>query len=132
MSYSKHTWENGETITAEKLNNIEQGIASKYYIVENAGTIAWDENEQQWVANGTASVTSLQLLDAVSNQQVPFITMTVIDKGGTTREELAYLAVEIVHNEGAGTAALLGTSIEDDTIPSSFVILEDGTIPMIN
>lgn len=28
MSYEKHTWETGETITAEKLNNIEDGIAS--------------------------------------------------------------------------------------------------------
>ena len=27
MSYEKHTWESGETITAEKLNHIEDGIA---------------------------------------------------------------------------------------------------------
>lgn len=27
MSYEKHTWETGETITAEKLNNLEDGIA---------------------------------------------------------------------------------------------------------
>lgn len=26
MSYEKHTWETGEVITAEKLNNIEDGI----------------------------------------------------------------------------------------------------------
>lgn len=26
MSYEKHTWETGEVITAEKLNNIENGI----------------------------------------------------------------------------------------------------------
>lgn len=28
MSYEKHTWETGETITAEKLNNLENGVAS--------------------------------------------------------------------------------------------------------
>lgn len=28
MSYEKQTWKNGETITAEKLNHIEDGIAS--------------------------------------------------------------------------------------------------------
>lgn len=28
MSYEKHTWQTGETITAEKLNNLEDGIAS--------------------------------------------------------------------------------------------------------
>lgn len=27
MSYEKHTWETGETITAEKLNNLEDGVA---------------------------------------------------------------------------------------------------------
>lgn len=29
MSYEKHTWETGETITAEKMNNLEDGVASK-------------------------------------------------------------------------------------------------------
>ena len=28
MSYNKHTWETGETITAEKLNNLEDGVAN--------------------------------------------------------------------------------------------------------
>ena len=28
MAYEKHTWETGETITAEKLNNLEDGVAS--------------------------------------------------------------------------------------------------------
>lgn len=28
MPYEKHTWETGETITAEKLNNLENGIVS--------------------------------------------------------------------------------------------------------
>lgn len=27
MAYTKHTWQSGETITAEALNNIENGIA---------------------------------------------------------------------------------------------------------
>ncbi len=27
MSYEKHTWQTGETITAEKLNNLENGLA---------------------------------------------------------------------------------------------------------
>lgn len=26
MSYTKHTWECGETITADKMNNLENGI----------------------------------------------------------------------------------------------------------
>ena len=29
MAYEKHTWSNGEVITADKMNNIEEGIDSK-------------------------------------------------------------------------------------------------------
>lgn len=28
MAYTKHTWQSGETITDEKLNNIEGGVAA--------------------------------------------------------------------------------------------------------
>ena len=38
MAYEKHTWETGETITAEKLNNLEDGVAS-------AGDGSGDSNE---------------------------------------------------------------------------------------
>lgn len=30
MAYEKHTWTTGETITAEKLNHIEEGIEGLY------------------------------------------------------------------------------------------------------
>ena len=43
MSYERHTWVTGETITAEKLNNLEEGISSGggAFIVEyNASTEA--------------------------------------------------------------------------------------------
>ena len=30
MAYEKHTWETGETITAELLNHIEDGVAELY------------------------------------------------------------------------------------------------------
>jgi len=126
MSYSKHTWENGETITAEKLNNIEQGIASKYYVVENAGTIAWNENEEQWVADEPASVTSLQLLDVVLNQQVALATMTIIDEEGTTREGVVYYASEVFNDGESGIIAILSPTEENGYI--GFGILEDGTI----
>lgn len=41
MSYEKTTWQNGDTITAEKLNNIEEGIEEAkdgvFYIYFNIG-----------------------------------------------------------------------------------------------
>lgn len=33
MSYTKHNWVNGEVITAEKLNHIEDGIANKTNVI---------------------------------------------------------------------------------------------------
>ncbi len=32
MTYSKNIWKNGDTITAEKLNNIEDGIADSMFV----------------------------------------------------------------------------------------------------
>ena len=42
MSYEKHTWETGETITAEKLNNLEDGVSgnnSDLFMLVNAETV---------------------------------------------------------------------------------------------
>ena len=41
MSYTKHVWQNGETITADKMNNIEDGInnfAILLTVTQNYGT----------------------------------------------------------------------------------------------
>lgn len=55
MSYNKTTWQNGDTITAEKLNNIEDGITSNNawiiemtfvkdgYDVYLSSTAQWDD-----------------------------------------------------------------------------------------
>lgn len=39
MSYSQHEWTNGETITAAKMNNIEEGIAEAAQ--SGGGGVAW-------------------------------------------------------------------------------------------
>lgn len=40
MAYSKTTWVNGDTITAEKLNNIEDGIAANDTAIANLVPVA--------------------------------------------------------------------------------------------
>lgn len=35
MAYEKHTWQTGETITAEKLNNLEDGVDSNNSSIVN-------------------------------------------------------------------------------------------------
>ena len=40
MSYTKYTWQNDETITAEKLNHMEDGIANAYNSGGTSGKVA--------------------------------------------------------------------------------------------
>lgn len=57
MSYEKHTWETGETITAEKLNNLEDGVASGgvgiFVVNDINGTLdaTWNQIYQEIIAN---------------------------------------------------------------------------------
>lgn len=54
MSYNKYTWQTGETITAEKLNNLEEGVQealegdSSVFYVDFATS-----DGQEWTANKT-------------------------------------------------------------------------------
>jgi len=43
MSYTKTTWVNGDVITAEKLNNMEDGITSNNTLIV---TYSYDENDE--------------------------------------------------------------------------------------
>lgn len=52
MAYNKHTWTTGETITAEKLNNIEGGVANagevlKLTFTESDGSMVCDHTWQE-------------------------------------------------------------------------------------
>lgn len=39
MAYNKKTWKDGDVITAEDLNNLEEGIAEAKEAAENSGTL---------------------------------------------------------------------------------------------
>ena len=61
MSYSSTTWQTGDIVTADKLNNIEQGITTLDTALNNkAGKTVATTN-----ANGLMSSTDKQHLDAV-------------------------------------------------------------------
>lgn len=62
MSYEKHTWETGETITADKLNNIENGIAK-------GGLIETIENERGLVLQASYN----DVISFVESGILPFI-----------------------------------------------------------
>ncbi len=63
MSYTKTTWSTGDTITAEKLNNIETGIKNN----DDNAKIFIVNLETQDMQNYTADRTFEQLLQAYNN-----------------------------------------------------------------
>ena len=48
MAYEKHTWETGETITAEKLNNLEDGVSGNRVFSVNI-----NENSEGYILDKT-------------------------------------------------------------------------------
>ncbi len=77
MAYTPNTWATGDTITAAKLNNMEQGIANAgvFYI-----TATWDDSANGWVLDKTAA----QIEAAYANGQLckvvgEFITEAHVD-----------------------------------------------------
>ena len=73
MSYSKTTWANGDTITAEKLNNIENGIVANETAAVDA--MPYDVEFAVTESEGTYSATTEAVLatvvaDAVANKPV--------------------------------------------------------------
>lgn len=52
MSYTRHEWANGEKITAEKLNNIEDGIdGMKLYNEESIDRILYQDSFANFISN---------------------------------------------------------------------------------
>lgn len=62
MSYTPTTWAAGDTVTAAKLNKLEQGVAS------SGGGLVVHSDE-----NGTLDKTWKQISDAVENGAIPYM-----------------------------------------------------------
>lgn len=66
MAYTKTNWQTGDTITAEKLNHAEQGIADASGLT---GEITWDEQ----TGDGTLTLTYSQIKNAILSAKEVFI-----------------------------------------------------------
>lgn len=67
MTYTKHTWETGEIITDEKLNNIEDGIANQDTLIVN---IVVDENPKR------LDKTWQEIYDAIDSGRIVYVVKT--------------------------------------------------------
>lgn len=91
MSYEKHTWETGETITAEKLNNIENGIENNNFEIvvfsqdrENANTWTADktlEELQTAYEAGRHIVAALRSNNGSGSTLFPVVTIPLFING---------------------------------------------------
>lgn len=63
MAYTKTTWNTGDVITAEKLNHMEDGIASGGVLLVNVTPTSETE--------GTADKSYSEILEALQNGQIP-------------------------------------------------------------
>lgn len=80
MSYDKTIWENGDVITSEKLNKIEQGIEDGNAQLPNTGNS--DNGKVLGVANGMWGKTSLP----VSSKGILYVDYTLTSKNGSQTE----------------------------------------------
>lgn len=68
MSYEKQTWTTGDTITAEKLNNLEDGVSGNGGVV--LVTVTYDEQNYQ------ADKTFSEILEAIQNNLIVKVIYT--------------------------------------------------------
>ena len=107
MSYTPTTWANGDTITAEKMNKIEGGIANA-----SAGAgglvVHWDATNSRTVettgeiAEAIAAGKTVVLDQTEYNNNFTFTTMSYADKSGTSGGGEVYLNVTFGSNAFTG------------------------------
>ena len=82
MSYSEYTWQTGETITAEKLNNMENGITQIAGNLPVCITTHYDNATSSNIMDKTYQ----ELYDLVSNGIFVYVIMGDLSSGGFCRQ----------------------------------------------
>jgi len=112
MSYTKHTWEDNELITADKLNNIEEGVSNMIFLV--TGSMTWDEDAEQFIFDGPASATSLEIKEAFQNGKLPVLDLTLNNAPEVAPSEFSRCMTLCYNYEDDKHAEFNGVSIDKD------------------
>ena len=72
MSYTPTDWKTGDVITADKLNNMEQGIVDSEMLLITATNVASQSTPQ---TTPTLDKTFLEIADAIKAGKVPLLKM---------------------------------------------------------
>lgn len=122
MAYDKYTWQTGETITAEKLNHIEDGIADMeggsssgdsngFFVIR---TIDYDLDEGTW---SRVDKTFSQIADAIQQGMLPVLFI------GEGSEIVAVLYFQSTNEEGE--VRFRGISHHDITAEFLLVVIDN-------
>lgn len=84
MAYTKNTWADGDIVTSEKLNHMEDGIANTGGLVV---AIDWDETLQTSILDKTwqeihDAFPFVAIVDSESGQAAQFVTEVLYDDRG--------------------------------------------------
>ena len=77
MAYEKTTWQSGDVVTSEKLNNIENGIANMSMVIHTT------DDGAQYVMDKTFG----EILEAFTSGTFITVNLTVLHEGGEASDE---------------------------------------------
>lgn len=127
MAYTPKTWACGETITAEKLNNIEEGIQEALECCEGGGggnLIDFSWNSELYTYESEAAPLWEDLIKIIEDGKVPFVIVKSVEDGGNVPSEIIgqYLPLtQITDTENNKRATFsyteLGYAYDESSVP---------------
>lgn len=125
MSYEKTTWETGDTITAEKLNKLENGVAEAG---ESGGvlvTFTVTMQDMYTVGSVVADKTYLQVIEAINKGSVVMAKVT----GLPARDILIAFS-----RTGSNSIEFMGCGVVNNTMLSVYYasLFGDNTATYVN
>lgn len=93
MAYEKHTWETGETITAEKLNHMEDGIADGVSGITVIAQFQREEDTDEFSLD-SINYTFKEVMDAVTSGKSVSLIVKYRTRKGHDDTPYDYLSME--------------------------------------
>ena len=126
MSYTPTTWVTGDTITATKLNKMEQGIADAGGGYDFVITGEWDGYD--WTNLSLESGSYSALATAIQNGTIIKGIFVASANGGTYVYHLSAYSLNL-EDEPLVAFTFIGNQPGSSTVGSfAFVLFEDGTV----
>ena len=122
MAYTPTTWVTGDTVTATKMNKLEQGVANAGGGYDFVITGDWDD---EWLNLSLESGTYSALATAIQNGTL----INGVFVGNTDSDIRPYQLCRYSTGEDAVNVVFMGASPDDSSYSVwYFIILDDGSV----